>query len=292
MTDPVFAILIGLCFLVALAAVRFFKTVEGDLVEAWQTPVFAGVLSGVVLRLTDTSHPAAIGVLLTVAALYVRLTGHESEPVEGMIHGACAGAAAAIPLIIRSEAPCAELSKCIFAGALAGYGITFAALHVADRVKQYAVDVITAAAAVGAAYVPLVITRTGVSDCNVAIGAAILVPLIVVIVVFRQWPDVRAELSHEASLGFVPDADVRRSAHPVMRLGSGGWTDGKAHREFVRLANKIALRKRQQRNRPDEIARLYQLEIIKLRMQIEAMARIERDARAAELPSDTMAPSK
>jgi len=43
-------------------------------------------------------------------------------------------------------------------------------------------------------------------------------------------------------------------------------------RVFVRLATLLALRKRQQRLRPDEVARLYQLEIIKLRMQIQEMA--------------------
>jgi len=56
----------------------------------------------------------------------------------------------------------------------------------------------------------------------------------------------------------------------------------RAHREFVRLSNKIALRKRQQRNRPEEIARLYQLEIIKLRMQVQEMTKIDRDARRIE----------
>ena len=58
--------------------------------------------------------------------------------------------------------------------------------------------------------------------------------------------------------------------------------DKRAHRQFVRLANKIALRKRQQRDRNDSMARLYQLEIIKLRMQIQEMSKIDRDV------SDTM----
>src|SRR6185436_5668235 len=53
----------------------------------------------------------------------------------------------------------------------------------------------------------------------------------------------------------------------------------RAHREFVRLANEIALRKRHQRGRPDDTARLYQLEIIKLRMQIQEMSKIDRDTR-------------
>ena len=49
-------------------------------------------------------------------------------------------------------------------------------------------------------------------------------------------------------------------------------------------------------NRPDEIARLYQVEIIKLRMQIQEMSKIDRDvisaSRSGEVPSDTMARSK
>src|SRR5437763_1573425 len=82
-------------------------------------------------------------------------------------------------------------------------------------------------------------------------GAAAAVPLFILIIVFHQWADIRAELRHEASLGFMTDADVRPTAHPLLRLGSGGWADKHAHREFVRLANKIALRKRQQRDRTD-----------------------------------------
>ncbi len=292
MTEPVSALLIVLCFIVALAAVRFFKTLETDFVEAWQTPLLAGAMSAVILRLMGTSHPVALGIIITAAALYVRLTGRESEPIDGMVLGACCGAAAATVLIVRSDAPCRVVSACLLAGGLAGYGVTFAALHVANRMRQYAVDLVTAAAAIGAAFIPQLIATSGVSDCAVAIGVASAIPAIVIIVVFQQWPDVRAELSHEASLGFIADADVRRSAHPLLRLGGGGWRDHKAHREFVRLANKIALRKRQQRNRSEEVARLYQLEIIKLRMQIEAMSRINRDATAAALASDTMAHSK
>ena len=82
---------------------------------------------------------------------------------------------------------------------------------------------------------------------------------------------------------------------PLLRLGRGGWIDAHAHRAFVRIANRIALRKRQQRNRPDEVARLYQLEIIKLRMQMQEMSKIDhaasraRAGREDELRSDTMA---
>jgi len=88
----------------------------------------------------------------------------------------------------------------------------------------------------------------------------------------ERWP----ELAHEAAIGVIDADEVRTTAHPILRFTRAGWSDAAAHREFVRLANRIALRKRQQRNRPDDTARLYQLEIIKLRMQLKEMANIER----------------
>jgi hypothetical protein len=188
----------------------------------------------------------------------------------------------ALPLVFRSENELRLVSECLLAGAVGGYGITFASFHVTDKARQAIIDVITAALGVLVAYLPTTVGH----DRLVAIAAAFAVPLMAIVAVFRQWPDIRAELSHEASLGFINDRHVRRTAHPFLRLGSGGWADARAHRQFVRLANKIALRKRQQRNRPDDIARLYQVEIIKLRMQIQEMSRIDRASE--EERADTM----
>jgi hypothetical protein len=290
-TDPVLALVLIVAAVAAVMTVRFFKTLDSDL-DVWMTPILAGVASGVILRLLGTSAPFAIAIVLTLAALYVRLTGRESEPIDGMLLGTASGAAAAIALVIHSETECRTLAECLLAGAVTGYGTTFASFHVTDKLRQLIIDIVTAIAAVGVAYLPHVVRNDRVS----VIAAVIIIPLIAVITVFRQWADVRAELSHEASLGFINDSDVRRTAHPLLRLGSGGWADRRAHREFVRLANKVALRKRQQRNRPDDVARLYQVEIIKLRMQIQEMSRIDRDvvsaSKSAALPSDTMARSK
>jgi hypothetical protein len=122
--------------------------------------------------------------------------------------------------------------------------------------------------------------RSGLAERQVAIAAAALVPLLIIVTMFKQWPSVRAELRHEAALGVIDDEDVRPTAHPLLRLGRAGWHDADAHREFVRIANKIALRKRQQRGRPEEVARLYQLEVIKLRMELQEMTRIDRAMRA------------
>jgi len=271
-------VLIG--FFAVTAAAYYFKTLDADFWHAWRTPVAAGIVAGVLLWFLP--HPIAIGVVLSAAALYVRLTGHQSEPIDGMLLGGVTGAAAAAVLVLRSETSAAAIGACIAAGAVAGYGTTFAA-------KRIVADVVTVAAAIAAAYAPLALAAAGLSIETIIIGVAALVPLLVVAAVFQQWPEIRAELRHEASLGFLDDADVRRTAHPILRHGGGGWTDRHAHREFVRLANEIALRKRRQRFRSDDVARLYQLEIMKLRMQIQEMSRIDRAVREG---SDTMSASK
>ncbi len=278
MTDPLFTTATLAAFLVALALVHFFKTLDADLWHAWRNPAAAGLAIGIALRLLHVAHPVAFGVLLTLAAVWARHTGRESEAVDGMLIGGAMGAVAALPLMSARAGATA-----ILAGAVAGYGITFAAFHVAERRRQLIIDGVTTIAAIGVTFVPSLIAAP---DRAVLIAVAATVPLVIIIVVFRQWPDIRAELRHEASLGFMTDADVRPTAHPLLRLGSGGWADKHAHREFVRAANKIALRKRQQRNRDDAMARLYQLEIIKLRMQIQEMSKIDRDV------SDTMTRNK
>lgn len=289
MTDPVAALVLLSSAFAALVLVWLFRTLDANLWESWRTPLVAGVIAGTLLRLVGFAPPWAIALLLTAAALYVRLTGHESEPVDGMLLGAASGAAAAIPFVIDGGNECRTLAECLLAGAVAGFGTTFASFHVTEKLRQLLIDAATMAVAVGVVYVPALLRR----DRLAATAAVVIIPVIAVIAVFRQWPDIRAQLRHEASLGFISDSDVRRTAHPLLRLGSGGWTDRKAHREFVRLASRIALRKRQQRMRPGEIARLYQVEIIKLRMQLGEMRRIDHDVVSASASeahtSDTMA---
>jgi len=285
MTEPVLALILVISFFLAIAIVRFFKTLDNDFWRAVATPVLAGTAAGVLIRLipfSATLRPLVVGTVVTIAALYARLTGDEIEPSDGMLLGAASGAAASIPLVINTDWELQAFSMCVIAGAIAGYGVTFAAFHVADKGKQLLLDFVTALIAIGATYIPFALRRAGLSDSRIAIITASVVPLLAVVTVFKQWPDIRAELRHEASLGFVDDSDVRTTAHPFLRLGRAGWNDPAAHREFVRIANRIALRKRQQRNRPDEMARLYQLEIIKLRMQLQQMARIDHDMLARE----------
>lgn len=281
MSDPIFAFVLLVALFVALAGAHFFRTLDGALFRTWRTPLAAGAVIGFVLVWGERPLRIIVtGVLMTAAALYVRLTGEESEPVDGMLLGACSGAAASIVLAFTRADALRDASECLLASAAAGFGITFAALHVGDRTRQLVLDVITAGAATLAACLPTVLAGAGVSDRTLLIAVAAALPLIGVAAVFAHWPDVRAELSHEAAMGVFDAADVRATAHPILRLGRGGWKDAHAHRELVRLAGIVALRKRQQRGRPDEIARLYQVEIIQLRMRLQEMSRIEHDTMA------------
>ncbi len=283
MSDPVLCIVVYAVFLAAMVAMHFFKTLDSGLGPAWRTALIMGVVVAVVLFVVRDLYPIVGGVALTVAALYVRHTGQETEAIDGMIVGSAMGASAAIPLVMTDAPVLRMMAAMIMAGAVAGYGITFAVFHVADKRKQIAFDAATAAAAIVVAWLPTITVRYGIPDRYTLFAVASVLPVIAIIAVFQQYPDVRAELRHEASLGFMSDRDVRATAHPLLRFGRGGWADRRAHREFVRLANRIALRKRQQRGRSDEEARLYQLEIIKLRMQIQEMSRIDHDVLSANV---------
>ena len=241
-------------------------------------PLIAGAIAGVIANFL--SQPLTVGIVLTLAALYVRLTGRESEPTDGMMLGAVTGGAAAAPLaVLDSDRALVHVASCVLAGAVAGYGITFGLSQVRARMRQLAVDAVTALAAVGIAALPSVFVRAGFSAWPVAMASVATVPVLVVATVLAQWSEVRAELQHEAVLGVIDDEDVAPTAHPFRRLGRAGWYDAQAHREFVRIASKIALRKRQQRGRPEDVARLYQLEVIKLRMDLQQMTSIDRAMR-------------
>lgn len=274
MTAQVLTLILIATLFAAVAAVRFFRTLDAIFWRDAATPVMAGLVSGAIFFFT-TDHFALIGSVLTIAALYVRLTGRESEPGDGMLLGALTGASAALFNLDR-------YTECVLAGAIAGYGVTFAAFYVSRRGKQVVIDTVTALAAIGGALIPRFIN---LPERDVAIATTILIPLLGLIALLKQWRDVTRELTEEANLGFIDVDDVRVVSHPFRRLGAADWADPRARREFVRIANMIALRKRQQRDRPEDEVRLYQVEIIKLRMQMQEMASIDQEVRAhAEIP--------
>ena len=182
----------------------------------------------------------------------------------------------------------AHLFQLAVAGSVAGFGITFGTFHAADRGRQLMLDGVTGIAAVGAAALPALLGRAGVPEREIAIAVAVAIPLVAVASVFVQSGAIRSELHGESTLGFIDPDDVAPTAHPLRRFGRCGWNDPAAHRAFVRVARRIALRKRQLRGRPESIARLYQLEVIKLRMHLQEMTRIGRHAPPSETRADDL----
>lgn len=285
MAAPVLALVVIACFFAAVPAASYFKTLDPRLAQDARIPMIAGVAAGALIAFANVvAAPLAIGIILTIVALYVRLMGRESEPSDGMTLGAITGAAAALPLVfLEGTDELLRFAQCVLAGAVAGYGITFGLTHVRDKVRQAMVDVLTAALAVLAAWLPLLALRIPrITERHMAFGTAALIPILVLALAFKQWPSIRDELRDEANLGVIDESDVAPTAHPIRRIGRAGWHDAAAHREFVRLANRIALRKRQQRSRPEDVARLYQLEVIKLRMELQEMTTIDRAMRMGQ----------
>lgn len=291
MSDPLIALILVPTFLGVLAAASWFKTLDPAFLREVRVPIAAGAAAGMALRFGAPDMPSravAAGILLTVAALYVRLTGSESEPSDGMLLGAATGAAAGTFFVTAGE-PLLPFAEFVLAGAAGGFGITFGVTHTRNRARQLVIDLLTGGVAVGAAFAPGLLASGRFTALEVAIGAAAVIPLLAVLAVLSQWPGVTEELKEEAILGVMQGEDVRRTAHPVIRLGRGGWHSSGAHREFVRVATRIALRKRRQRRHPEAVARLYQLEVMKLRMEMQEMLRIDRAMRAREIVQEEIA---
>src|SRR5687767_1540696 len=119
MSDPVLAFILVASFFLVLTAASWFKTLDVALLREARVPLIAVAISGAILHFVGNA--VAIGVILTLAALYVRLTGRESEPADGMTLGAMTGAAAAVPLaILDGDHALLLFSSCILAGAVAG----------------------------------------------------------------------------------------------------------------------------------------------------------------------------
>lgn len=212
MSDPILALMLIVTSFFGVVAASHFKRLDSGIWNESRIPVIGGVVAGVLIRITPGGawvDPIAAGVVLTAAALYVRLTGRESEPSDGMALGAITGVSAAVPLVLGGERELIRFSECVLAGAVAGFGITFGLTHVRDRLRQAGVDAATAALAIAAAWLPTLLSRLPrISERQIAIAAAAIAPLLVIATVFHQWPALRSELAHEATLGFIDAADV------------------------------------------------------------------------------------
>ena len=81
-----------------------------------------------------------------VASIALAVRRGSLQPTKHALEGLRVGMAMMAALVPELD--------CLIAGAVTGYGTTFASFHVIDRVRRALIDVATALAAVALAYVP------------------------------------------------------------------------------------------------------------------------------------------
>src|SRR5258708_35726441 len=122
MSDPVLCIVVYAVFLAAMAAAHFFKTLDSDLGDAWRTALVMGIAVALALIIVRALYRLVGGITLTLAALYVRHTGRETEAVDGMLVGSVMGAPAAIPFVLTAAHEVRIMAAVVIARARPGRG--------------------------------------------------------------------------------------------------------------------------------------------------------------------------
>lgn len=164
----------------------------------------------------------------------------------------------------RSTDPWIDIARALLAAAAVGLAFTGWRKTAVAACVGFGVGVLAAIA-------PRLLVAAGIPARSMALAAAALVPVILLINVVRRWAVIRRELADESRLGLFGDSDIERVAHPLKRLWKGKGENKDAHLRFVQLATSLAMRKRQQRTLAEADARLVQLEIMKLRMELSEM---------------------
>jgi|GEM_PF-1193931 len=258
--------------LTAHVLAEWFKNVEPDWRSTLVAPLRTGLVAGCAIALT-TFFPGPLSVtiasaaILVLAAAYLERKGLHSEALDGLLTGSIASfAAAGVQTLVPGGEPSLDAARLLLCGAFSGFTISFIASRWAISRAWTAAAVTLPAIAV--AWLPtLLATRFGQEQ--IAAATALAPPAAVVVAVFARWPVLRKELRKEATLGMVDASEVDSVANPVRRLFARGWPDRAARRRFVSTANTLAIRKRQQRVAAPALQRLYQLEILKLRMELQ-----------------------
>jgi hypothetical protein len=290
---PVLAILAISMLLLLLA--DLFKNIEPDWRSSMVAPAVCGLIAGALTlaarrAVADLAAVLLAGLVLTLIAAYLQRIGLHSEPIEGLMAGAVTGTSAAliaVPLTDRS--PSLEAAGLVLGGSIAG--MIYALLQ--ERLTRYLVpaNLVTWAASAGGLYVMRHVPPS-VPPSRVVLGMAFAVPLAIVLSVFVNRRAAIRELREESALGIFPDEEIRKATHPIRRLFSGGWSDRAVRRRFVSLTNALATRKARQRVARRELARLYQLDVLKLRMELQEILRVQHSIAFAagdgEPRADTM----
>lgn len=262
----------------------YFRTLRRGLTE-WSSVRFGfGVAAGLVLLMTSGlltwQAPVVVAVAMTIAAAVISTRNHDSDVLEALLTGAMIGGGATLPLLAARRGDLALMA------AISGPAAT-AGMHIATPrrpwIRLLALLVSASAAIVAATAGSYLI---GEWEPVVMIPLALaLPPLAAMIFTLARWPVAIRELRDEATLGFVDATEVASMTHPFRRLRLAVWRDREARRRFVQLATELSVRKNRQRSMSSQRARLHQLEIMKLRMQLKEIESIELSLAAAANPT-------
>lgn len=272
---------------VALLCATFVLTVLAllfrDLGVDWELltvrPLITGATAG--LALAAAAHFRGPEVLLmvtgsafTIAALYFARNSMTGEPVDSIGTGTMIAIGSAIPLMAAAALTLDTAAAVVLAAPVALVLVARSYRH-AQPVRA-GLQFTALAASSAAAFVPRSVEQLGVRDLHVAIAIGLIAPVTIAATVLQRWPMLINELMDEARLGLFPAEDIARVSHPLRRFSRGGWAEKNAARHFVRISTKLAARKHQQRSMSPDTARLYQLEILKLRMELKNILNVER----------------
>jgi hypothetical protein len=294
------AVVTGLAF--ALAA-RWYKRLElapGSLGAAAMGGALSGAATLALQPLGNrTLADAAPLAILFLLASWIRRQDADLDGFDAALAGSITGLVAAAIVLPMSDQPLNDVARLGAAGPI----VVTAAWFAASRGKS------VAAWLGGAALIAAVATFARVIPPQAAGEIAVAICLGPALAAFASVLQMRAtivsELGEETRLGVFDAAEIASVAHPFLRLRFNAWPDAVARRRFVQLATELAIRKRQQRRMSAKAARLYQLEILKLRMELQSVVRVHHSVQArlavdataaasdidadADMTSDTMA---
>lgn len=246
-------------------------------------------------RIVTDSAPLAV---LLVLASWIQRRDADLDATDAALAGSFSGLAAAAIVLPASDQPLHDLVRLGAAGPIAVTAAWFAVSRSKTAAWAGGVVLLAALAAFAREIPPRMAGAVALAVC---IGPAIAA----VASVLRLRGTIATELDEETRLGVFDAAEVVSVAHPIRRLRFGVWPDAVARRRFVQIATELAIRKRQQRRMSAEAARLYQLEILKLRMELQNVVGVHHSVQArlavdlgaassdidadADITSDTMA---
>jgi hypothetical protein len=273
---PILALVTAIVAALSFALVRAIQHLRLGF-QPWLAPAIAGgIAAGVAHEFLESHallHKVTVAAAFVAVAWFVSVRHADAAFSDGIFAGAVSGTIAAIIASVASAATQGEIAMFPALGSIAA-AIVFA-VPVASRLTR------SALAAVAVLVTVFIWTPIGsILESQTPLVVIAVIALAGLVADLARWPAMRRELAEEARLGLIDFADAAVIFHPIRRFRLSQWRDRQARREFVRLATSLAELRLRQKRMTAAAARLYQLEILKLRMQVEQMEQVEAAVRS------------